>query len=94
MAKFIFSYRIPEDYAGSADSMAAWMAWFEELGDRVVDRGAPVFERAVQGGRAAGSVLGGYSLVTADDLEAATVLAKGCPALPGGTVEVGLLTEM
>jgi hypothetical protein len=38
-------------------------------------------------------VLGGYSLITAADLEAAVILGKGCPFLEnGGGVEVGELT--
>jgi hypothetical protein len=38
--------------------------------------------------------LGGYSMVTATDLEHATVLAKGCPALQlGGGVEIGAVPE-
>jgi hypothetical protein len=39
--------------------------------------------------------LGGYTLVTADDLEAAVALAKGHPLLrQGGGVEVGELTVL
>ena len=39
--------------------------------------------------------LSGYSLIQADDLEAATAIAKGCPHLErSGGVEVGLLGEI
>ena len=38
---------------------------------------------------------GGYSMITADDLEAALTLAKGCPALrEGGGVEVRWLADL
>jgi hypothetical protein len=71
------------------------MAWFEKLGGAVVDPGNPVGARSSLGNCGSGSVLGGYSLITADDLEAAVTLAKGCPALAaGGGVEIGELTEM
>jgi hypothetical protein len=34
-------------------------------------------------------------MITADDLEAALTLAKGCPALwKGGVVEVGMLADL
>jgi hypothetical protein len=54
------------------------------MGANLVDRGNPVFESSTLGNCATDTVLGGYSLVTADDLEAAVALAKGCPALEEG----------
>lgn len=54
--------------------------------------GNPVFERITVGSSPGETVLGGYSLITAEDLEAAVALAKGCPILErGGAVEVGEL---
>jgi hypothetical protein len=93
MSKFVFAYRPASNYAPGADSMAAWNAWFQDLGANVVDVGNPVFTRTTLGNCAADTVLGGYSIVTADDLEAAVALAAGCPLLEsGGGVEVGELT--
>lgn len=93
MSTFVFAYRAPEGATGSPDGIAEWRAWFEELGAAVADRGNPVFERSALGNCGTGTVLGGYSLITADDLEAAVTLAKGSPALAhGGGVEVGALT--
>ena len=96
MTTFLFSYRMPEDYTpGRGDAVAAWNAWFEEMGASLVDRGNPVFESAALGNCGAGTTPGGYSLVTADDLEEAVALAKGCPALAEGAgVEVGVITEL
>jgi hypothetical protein len=63
------------------------------LDANLVDRGNPVFVRSTLGNCGADTVLGGYTLVAADDLEAALRLAKGCPMLDaGGGVEVGELT--
>jgi hypothetical protein len=40
-------------------------------------------------------VLGGYSLIRADDLATASSVAKGCPFVgAGGGVEVGLLMDL
>jgi hypothetical protein len=95
MATFIFTYRVPHDYAlGRPDAASAWSDWFASMGDGLLDIGKPVAQAAALGA-AAGTRLGGYSLVTADDLDAALVLAKGCPALAiGGVVEVGALAEI
>jgi hypothetical protein len=69
--------------------------WFEELGAHLVDRGNPVFESRTIGNCGDDTDLGGYTLFTADDIEAAVALASGCPMLEaGGGVEVGKLTEL
>jgi YCII-related domain len=95
MSKFLFSYRTSQNYAPGPDSMADWNAWFRDLGSKVVDIGNPVFERSTLGNCEGDSLLGGYSIVTADDLEAAVALAETCPVLAhGGGIEVGELTRL
>src|SRR5260370_32892259 len=91
MSQFLFAYRAPKNYkAGSPDAIAAWNAWFESMGANLVDLGNPVVERSTLGNCATDSVLGGYSLITADDLEAALSWARGCPVLaPGGGLKGG-----
>jgi hypothetical protein len=75
--------------------MAAWGQWFGALGQALVDGGNPFSGKAssiASNGSAkdgASSGLTGYSIIKADDLPAATNMAKGCPVLTsGGTVEV------
>jgi len=94
MSTYLFTYRAPKGYtAGSAESIAEWRAFFAGLGGSLAERGNPVFERTTRGDCGAGTVLGGYSLVTADDLESAATLAKACPYVAqGGGVEVGEVT--
>jgi hypothetical protein len=96
MATFLFSYRMPVNYrVGHPDAIANWAAFFEGMGDHVVDVGQPVSETAEVGNCGAGTRLGGYSLITADDLEAAVALAKACPALDEGAgVQVGQLASV
>ena len=75
--------------------MAAWGQWFAALGQSMVDGGNPFSGQAssiasdgsvTQG---ASSGLTGYSILKADDLAAATTMAKGCPILSsGGSIEV------
>jgi hypothetical protein len=94
MPTFLLSHRAPTNSTGrSADAMAAWNAWFDSLGADLVDRGNPVFAARTLGNCGAGTALGGYTLVTADDLDAAVTLARGCPFLQhDGGIEVGELT--
>jgi hypothetical protein len=96
MTTFLFSYRAPKGYAPGSDAVAAWTTWFEEMGNSVSDRGNPVFESAGLGNCGADTNLGGYSLITAEDLDTALALAKGCPVLREGAggVEVGVITEV
>ncbi len=96
MATFVFSYRMPEDYIpGRPETVAAWTAWFEGMGTSVADQGKPVLKSTALGECGAGTRLGGYSLITADDLDAALILAKGCPALQEGAgIEVGVIGEL
>jgi hypothetical protein len=96
MSKFIFSYRAPTSYTpGSANTIAAWMAWFGDLGTNLVDPGDQVVERATAGDAVADTILSGYSVVTADDLPSALALANGCPGLKEGfSVEVGKLAQL
>jgi YCII-related domain len=95
MATFVIVNRAPKQYTPSADALAAFNAWFEQLGANLVDRGNPVFDSRALGNTGADTTLGGYTLIHADDLEAAIALAKGHPLLQqGGGVEVGELTVL
>ena len=96
MPSFVFSYRNPKDYTPSAESRAAWMSWFDGMGDALVELGRPVFERTEVGNCSrADTELGGYSIIQADDFDAALRIAKGCPYLDrDGGVEIGLLAEI
>ena len=97
MTTFLFTYRAPGNYVrGTAEGVAAWTAWFDSMGAAVVNIGNPVAE-SVAVGDCGSNVrpLDGYSLVTADDLDAALTMAKGCPLVGrGGGVEVGSLLDL
>ncbi len=95
MATFVFTYRAPKQYTpGEPQAVAEWKAFFGAMGDHLVDMGKPVFERDTVG-TTNDTVLGGYSLVDADDVDAALVIAKQCRLVSrGGGVEVGELTNV
>jgi hypothetical protein len=78
MATYVFSYRNPNGYAPSPETRAQWSDWFEGMGDALVSIGQPVSNRSSLGNCASDTTgLGGYSMVSAPDLEAALAIAKG-----------------
>lgn len=96
MSKYVLAYRgggMAETPEAQQASMAAWGAWFDRLGAAVTDWGAPFGPSTTVSstGTAPGGVaeLTGYSIVTADSLEAAARLASSCPIIgDGGTIDV------
>ena len=95
MATFVFTYRRPQDYTlGTPAGAAAWGSWFESMGAHIADAGQAVAESATVGDCGDIRPLGGYSVITAGDLDEAVALAKGCPFVgQGGGVEVGQLVD-
>src|SRR6516165_6503245 len=96
MNTYLLVHRHPHNYTGPPGARAAWEAWFEKLGDALVDKGNAVLgDRSVSGEAGTVLPLGGYTIVRAEDLEEAAGLASGCPILrEGGAVEVGRLTPV
>ena len=80
----------------SAQSRDAWKSWFDAMGDHLVESGRRVCERTAIGNCSpTNTELGGYSVIHAEDFDAAAAIAKGCPYLDrDGGVEIGLLVEI
>jgi hypothetical protein len=91
MAKYLLAYKgggMAQTEEEREKAMQAWGAWFGELGQAVVDVGNPFSTSKAVGGNGT-SGLTGYSILSADSLDAATKLASGCPILANnGSVEV------
>lgn len=103
MGKYVLAYvggTMAETDEERAVVMAAWGAWFGSLGEAVLDGGNPFMASASVAGdgsvsEGASSGLGGYSILKADSLAAASDLAKGCPIFSGGgSVDVYEAHEM
>ncbi len=105
MSKFLFVYHgggMPDSAEERAKVMAAWGAWFGQLGSAVLDGGNPTGASVTvnAGGTSDGggaNPAGGYSLIEASSIEDATEKAKGCPIVAGGgsvevcaTIDVGV----
>lgn len=104
MAKFVYAYHgggMQETPEAQQAAMQAWIDWFGSLGAAILDGGNPVAvaktvvaDGSVEDGGGP-NPLSGYSLISADDLDAAVALAKGCPILAaGGSVEVAAAIDM
>lgn len=95
MANYLLTYYgggMPESPEEGAQVTKAWTDWFAQLGDQVVDGGNPTSQsRAISPD---GSVMdatmapSGYSVIKADNLDAAVKAASGCPVLAGGATVV------
>jgi YCII-related domain len=92
VGKYVLVYQggaMAETEEAQQASMAAWGQWFGSLGSAVVDGGAPFGPSSAVGGGTPKTGLTGYSILTADDLDAAVQLASGCPIVSdGGSVDV------
>ena len=97
MANYLLVFHggsMPESQEEGAKVMKAWTDWFGTLGDKLVDGGNPVSQVKTIAANGSVSVGGtnpssGYTIIKADNLDAAVALAKGCPVLQGGaSIEV------
>ena len=95
MTKYVFSYRVPSEYAPGAETAAEWQDWFGGMGSALVDIGNAVTDYASLGEvGGSGSRMVAYSVVSAEDMDSALALAKDCPVMrAGGGVEVGPVME-
>jgi hypothetical protein len=104
MNEFVFLYRggeRPTSAEQGQQVMQKWMAWFTTMADKghILDRGQPLeySGKIVGAGKVVSDgpfaevkdVVGGYTLIKANDVSQAAEIAKGCPILErGGRVEV------
>ena len=103
MPKFVFAYHgggVPDTPEKQEQVMAAWGAWYGEMGAAVQDPGNPVgMSKTVSASGVAdnggSNPLSGYTIVEAADIDAACGMAKGCPIVnDGGSVEVAEIHEI
>ena len=94
MPNFLLAYHggsMPETPAVQEAAMTAWNGWFGGLGAAVIDGGNPVSQVKTVAANGAVSEVGanpisGYSVLAADNLDAALKMAQGCPVLQGGGI--------
>lgn len=111
MTEFTFLFRGREVFTSpehAQKTMEKWMAWFKELGanGHLKEPGHPLEktgavvagkQKTVSDGPYAETkdLVGGFTVITANDLAHAVEIAKGCPILEiDGTVEVRPIEKM
>ena len=111
MSEFVFLYRGAERPTSPQEMqqiMQKWLHWFEELNRRgqVKDQGQPLDPggKVVRGRQKtvtdgpfaeAKDLVGGYTIVSAKDLDEAAEISKGCPIFErNGFVEVRPVMKM
>ena len=104
MNKYAFSYYGEPQFKSPEEGkkhMGEWRAWMETLGKSMVDPGVPlkapktVSSNGVKDGDGSKtSRLTGYSIVEADNIEDAIEMAKTCPHLHFGTIDVAEVMKM
>ena len=102
MSNYIFAYhggKKPESPEEGAKFMARWKAWAASFDDAWVNPGAPLgMSKTISSSGVSddggSNPLSGFSIVKGDSMDAALEIAKGCPHLEHGTIEVAEVMEM
>ncbi len=110
MTNFLYLFRggqTPTSPSAMQEEMQKWVAWMKDLGQKGLLKGGEPLEKdgkVVRGKNKAitdgpfpeaKDVVGGYLIVSAESLDHAVELSKGCPIFAGdGTVEVRQIRPM
>lgn len=101
MPKFVIAYLGGKQAANPqerATQMAKWKAWVDGLGDRMVNPGMPLGQGKLVTSNGVSergpNHVTGFSIVLADNMDAALDIAQRCPFLEIGTIEIAEATEM
>lgn len=90
MTNFVLVYTggaTPENIADPDAVMAEWGAWYGKMGEAIVDGGKPfgaskhVTSKGVGDGAASSPAANGYTVISADSLDAAVATVKDHPHL-------------
>jgi hypothetical protein len=101
MPKYVIAYLGGKQVAnpeGRAAHMAKWKAWVDELGSAMVNPGTPLGQGKLVSSDGVSergpNHLTGFSIVLAENIDAAIEIAQRCPFLEIGTIEVAEAMEM
>jgi YCII-related domain len=101
MPKYVLAYvggrQVPDPQTRAAQ-MTKWKAWVDALGERMVNPGMPLGQGKLVTANGVSergpTPLTGFSIVLADNMDAALEIAQRCPFLEIGTIEVAEAMEM
>lgn len=102
MPHYLFAYhggKTPETPEETEVEIGCWQSWFDSIGDTIIDLGNPVgMSKTVS---AAGvsddggpNPLSGYTIIQTSTFDKAIELAKACPIIGSGSIEVAEIHEV
>jgi hypothetical protein len=100
MPKYVIAYLGGKQASPEARGaqMAKWKAWADGLGDRMINPGMPLGQGKTVNASGVSergpNHLTGFSIVFAEDMDAALDIAQRCRFLEIGTIEVAEAMEM
>ncbi|MBI3675337.1 MAG: hypothetical protein HY243_01805 [Proteobacteria bacterium] len=99
MPNYVFAYHGSKRPENPAQHMSRWKSWVKGLGAAFVNPGLPVGRSKTVSGDGVTdgggpNPLAGFSIVKADNMDAALALAQSCPHLDIGTIEVAEAMDM
>ena len=102
MPKYFLAYhggKKPETPEAGQAFMKRWMDWMDGAGEAMYDRGYPAgMSKTLSASgvedNGGPNPLSGLSIVQADTIEDAIEIAKGCPHLDHGTIEIAEAMDM
>jgi hypothetical protein len=101
MPNYVIAYLGAPKFDSPEQGAAArgkWKAWVGSLGDAVVNPGTPLGRGKLVSSAGVSDrgddLLTGFSIIKADNMDAALQLVQPCPHLDHGTIEVAEVMEM
>ena len=102
MPYFLFAYhggKQPETSEETEVEIERWRSWFDRIGPAIVDPGNPVgAARIVSADGVTDSggdnPLSGYTIIHTQSIDHAIELAKACPIIGDGSIEVAEIHEV
>ena len=102
MPHFLFAYhggKQPETPAETEVEIERWQSWFDRIGPAIVDPGNPVGTAktvSAEGVTDSGgdNSLSGYTIIQTESIGQAIELAKACPIIGDGSIEVAEIYEV
>lgn len=102
MSNYVFAYhgrKLSESSKEGDKYIEEWKAWVGRLGHVLVNPGTPLGNsKTVSAGGISddggSNPLSGFSIVKADSMDAALEMARRCPHLEHGTIEVAEVKEL
>ena len=102
MPHFLFAYyggKQPETPAETELEIERWQSWFDWIGPAIVDPGNPVGTAKTvspEGVTDSGgdNPMSGYTIIHTESIDQAIELAKACPIIGDGSIEVAEIYEV